>query len=63
MQISVTGQQAYCLVFGSKIKFSPAHPQLANVTLQSTVLVNKSLVPPKVLAGTVEVAIRLYCNC
>ena len=33
MQISVTGQQAYCLVFGSKIKFSPAHPQLANVTL------------------------------
>ena len=30
VQISITGQEAYCLVFGSQIKFSPAHPQSAH---------------------------------
>ena len=30
VQISIAGQEAYCLVFGSQIKFSPAHPQSAH---------------------------------
>ena len=33
VQISMTGQVAYCLVFGSQFKYSPAHPQFAYVTL------------------------------
>ena len=50
------------LVFGSQIEFSPAHPEATIVTLQSRTAVNKSLVPPKVLAAVLEVAIRLFCN-
>ena len=61
-KFSVIGPQASCLVFVSQIKFSTAHPQFANATLQSTVLVNKSLVPLKVLASTVEVAIQSLSN-
>ena len=49
-------------MFGSQIEFSPAHPEVTIVTLQSRIAVNKSLVPLKVLAAVLEVAIRLFCN-